>query len=368
METFGPQPSDRQVQWASFATFFDNHILPPSSQIFFSIGVTFGILTALASYLPRNEPAACNSTVIACSNSLFSFIAGFAVFASLGYASYLTGVPIEEMGFGGFSLVFGTWPVVLSTLPGGIHWVRLLFVNLFLLGIDSAFAFLEANVTVIRDTNMFHLTPKWKATLAASIIGYGFSLIYATDAGLNFLDVIDFYINFVMLIVGFFETFAAGWVYGWNDQIKTLGKGAVVSQLIANFGSVSLGCGIWFGVDPSDGGVWGGFVGLICFYLAGMGVATYYLKKKMTEEPEKWTWKTILWELVFGNIFSLRDRIAPVIQRIPALWCILTKQFIPHVLLILFVNLAQAKTSTGETVFGSYGGYVAHLLLCVLLI
>jgi hypothetical protein len=33
--------------------------------------------------------------------------------------------------------------VVLSQLPGGIHWVRLLFLNLMLLGIDSAFALLE---------------------------------------------------------------------------------------------------------------------------------------------------------------------------------------------------------------------------------
>lgn len=50
------------------------------SQIFFSIGITFGIMTAYGSHCHRDEPALLNSSVIAASNSLFSFIAGFAVF------------------------------------------------------------------------------------------------------------------------------------------------------------------------------------------------------------------------------------------------------------------------------------------------
>ena len=61
------------------------------SQIFFSIGVTFGIMTAFGSYNEKNEPAVLHSFVIAGSNSIFSFISGFAVFAALGYLSYETG-------------------------------------------------------------------------------------------------------------------------------------------------------------------------------------------------------------------------------------------------------------------------------------
>jgi SNF family Na+-dependent transporter len=113
------------------------------SQIFFSIGVTFGIMTAYGSYCPRDSPVTLNCCVIASCDSLFAFIAGFAVFASLGHLSNETGLPISEFSVGGFSLVFGTWPVIMATLPGGLHWVRLLFFNLFLLGIDSSFAFAE---------------------------------------------------------------------------------------------------------------------------------------------------------------------------------------------------------------------------------
>lgn len=122
------------------------------SQIFFSIGLTFGILTAYGSHCKRDEPAVLNSTVIALSNSVFSFIAGFAVFAALGHLAWLEGLQVTDLPYAGFGLVFGTWPVVFNTLPGGIHWVRLIFFNLFLLGIDSAFAFMEAFITVLHDT------------------------------------------------------------------------------------------------------------------------------------------------------------------------------------------------------------------------
>lgn len=179
---------------------------------------------------------------------MFSFISGFAVFASLGYLANIEGVAVKDLPFAGFSLVFGTWPVVMGTLPGGIHWVRLLFFDLFLLGIDSGFGLLEGSLTAAADT--VYLCKYSKATLAAmmSFIGFLFSIIYCTDAGLNFLDVVDFYINFVMLLVGFFETFAAGWIFGLEEQVAEFGKGPVYAYFAANFGSVIIACGLWFGI------------------------------------------------------------------------------------------------------------------------
>jgi len=131
------------------------------SQIFFSLGITFGIMTAFGSYCPEGEPVALNSLVIAGSNSMFSFLSGFAVFAALGHLSHVSGIPLTDLPYSGFALVFGTRPVVLGTLPGGEHWVRLLFLDLFLLGIDSAFGLIEAVTTVLHDTRAFQHTVKW---------------------------------------------------------------------------------------------------------------------------------------------------------------------------------------------------------------
>ena len=124
------------------------------SQVFFSNSLTFGILTSYGSHCKRDEPVVRNSVIVVALNSVYSIITGFAVFSALGHLAFIEGVAVTDLPYAGFSLVFGTWPVVLATLPGGIHWVRLLFFNLFLLGIDSAFAFVECKSE--RSTLLFH--------------------------------------------------------------------------------------------------------------------------------------------------------------------------------------------------------------------
>lgn len=66
------------------------------SQIFFSISLTFGILTAYGSHCKRDEPVVLNATVVALANSLYSFVAGFAVFAALGHLAYLEGTDMSD--------------------------------------------------------------------------------------------------------------------------------------------------------------------------------------------------------------------------------------------------------------------------------
>ena len=72
----------------------------------------------------------------------------------MGHLAHLQDTTVDDLPYAGFSLVFGTWPVVFGTFEGGIHWVRLLFINLFLLGIDSGFSILESPVCVF--TDWFH--------------------------------------------------------------------------------------------------------------------------------------------------------------------------------------------------------------------
>lgn len=82
---------------------------------------------------------------------------------------------------------------------------------LFLLGIDSAFSFLEGFLTVLGDTKAFHNVDRKKTSFVVSLLAFLLSLLYATDAGLIFLDTIDYYINFVMLLVGGFEVCMQTW-------------------------------------------------------------------------------------------------------------------------------------------------------------
>lgn len=329
------------------------------SQIFFSLSVTFGIMTAYGSHCKRTEPAFVNSCVVAISNCLFSFVAGFAVFATLGHLALIENLEsISKLEYSSFGLVFGSWPVALGTLPGGEHWIRLLFVMLFLLGIDSAFSFMEGFLTVLGDTKAFHKVDRKITSFVLAMTAFLLSLMYATDAGLIFLDTIDYYINFVMLLVGGFECFAAGWVYNIEKQVENLGAAIVFTHMCTYFGAFVLACCLWFGLSNADDALWAGFVGLVGFYALGMAYTAFLMNKKMQANPGRWTWSSMTYELMFQNAADLKSDLSAVVGYLPFTWALLVKFFIPPVILILFGLSCDAQNADGKKVFGHYSGYV----------
>uniref|UniRef100_A0A7S4AC14 Transporter n=3 Tax=Pseudo-nitzschia australis TaxID=44445 RepID=A0A7S4AC14_9STRA len=318
------------------------------SQVFFSIGLTFGLLTSFGSHCRRDEPVLFNACVIVTLNSMYSVISGFAIFCALGHLAQMASVSILDLPFQSYDLVFGTWPVVLGTLPGGIHWVRLLFFNLFMLGIDSAFAFTEALITVLQDTVIFKDTPRHVLLVGCIVPNFSLSLLYCTDSGLYFMDVIDFYINFVMLLVGFLEAFGAAWACGMPELYKNIGVKPTISYMMANFFPLLIACGFWF--DNHD--LWIGFIVWVGGWVLGCLVTHVFLMERMVQQPEEWTVGSIWFECAYGNISRLRDQIQPVIGYIPFIWVVLMKNFIPQVLVLLFVNLCASPGGAG-----TYGGY-----------
>jgi hypothetical protein len=126
-------------------------------------------------------------------------------------------------------------------------------------------------------------------------------------------------------------------------------------MVLANFLPIFLACALWFGLD-GDRAPLAGFMALFGSSLVGVAVTTYFLNEKMQEEPGKWTWRSIWWELTFSNIFALKNRVQPTIQYIPDLWAYLIKGAIPHLLIIVFINAAATKVD-GVNVFGNYGNY-----------
>mmetsp|Transcript_32568 Transcript_32568/g.68804 ORF Transcript_32568/g.68804 Transcript_32568/m.68804 type:complete len:405 (+) Transcript_32568:142-1356(+) len=315
----------------------------------------FSIWYRTRSHCKRDEPAFMNSCAVAISNSTFSFISGFAVFATLGHLALLEGHDsVSKLEYSSFELVFGSWPVALGTVTGGEHFVRLFFVMLFFLGIDSAFSFMEAFLTVLHDSKL-NLDRKW-ASIGLAVSAFLFSLLYASDAGLIFLDTIDYYINFVMLFVGFLKCFTVGWMYKIEEQIKSLGAQIVLTYIATTYLSIIFACCLWFGL----GGVSSGFVGLALSYGVGMGFVRHLLARKKQANPAQ-TLKGMYYDLMLKNVMDLRSDLSEVVGYIPSIWCLLIKHFIPPVLLILFFLGANATITddAGNTVkeFGHYGNY-----------
>lgn len=321
------------------------------TQIFFSLGVTFGTMTAFASYNDRKSPVFSNSLIIALSNSLYSIVAGFAVFSTIGYIATLENKPIEELKISGPALIFATYPFALSTLPGASHWERLLFVVLYLLGIDSAFSLTEAVVTVLHDTRLLRKVSRYFVTGGVCIVSFLFGLIYCTDTGLNFLDAADFYINFVMLLVGFFECFSVGWMYGIDAQMEAIGTWPVLAYIFATFCPIIIASGLWFGTQTRA--ILNGFLGLIVSHVVLMGVV-FILCIRAKNTSNELTWRTLLVQLFMGNMLHLRSELIGVVRYIPLLWFFMIRHIVPQLLLILFANLASSRNEEMAANFGNY--------------
>ena len=106
--------------------------------------------------------------------------------------------------------------------------------------------------------------------LAGALCGVGILCVFlfVTDAGFIFFDVVDYYVNFILILVGFFEVFGAGWIFGIEEQIEKIGKIPVFLYMFTIFGSLTFASIFWLGLN--DNQVWAGFVALIVSYIAGM--------------------------------------------------------------------------------------------------
>jgi SNF family Na+-dependent transporter len=87
------------------------------SQIFFSLTVGFGVMIAYASFLPEGSDIVNNAILVALADTATAFVAGFAVFSTLGYYAQLQGVSVAEVARGGPELAFVTYPTIISKLP-----------------------------------------------------------------------------------------------------------------------------------------------------------------------------------------------------------------------------------------------------------
>ena len=109
---------------------------------------------------------------------------------------------------------------------------------------------------------------------------------------------VDYYINFVMLLVGGFECFAAGWIYGIEIQIDDLSAKIVFTYMVTTFGSVIVACCVWFSTHAA----WAGLVALIACYCIGMICVIILMYNKKKEDPYG------TWGMMFYGALSLSDQ------------------------------------------------------------
>jgi len=186
------------------------------AQVFFSVTIAFGVMITYASFLPKKSDISNNAMIIAVSDLATSFIAGLAIFSTMGYLAYQRGMPVEEVldSSESLGLAFVAFPAALSKLAFGNFFALIFFFSLLLLGIDSGFSMTQTILASLCDKT------KWKrgnVLLILSAIGFIISIIFSTRGGLQWLGITDGAVNegFIgILFLGLVQCLILGWSFG----------------------------------------------------------------------------------------------------------------------------------------------------------
>ena len=183
------------------------------SQVFFSLSLGMGVLIAYASYLPRDAELANNVFIASLADAGIAFLAGLAIFSTVGYMAAQQGAAVADVaGSGGIGLAFMVFPKVINLLPGAVVFGVLFFLLLITLAIDSQFSLVEGCIGAVMD--------KWnlKRSVAVAIVslpGFLVGLIFVTEGGLHWLDIVDKFVNsYGLIVVGLVECIVIGWLVG----------------------------------------------------------------------------------------------------------------------------------------------------------
>jgi len=183
------------------------------TQAFATLSVAFGIMLTYASYKDPEQDIAKDAWITAILDTAISLFAGFVVFAVLGYMAWTSQTPVDELAASGPGLAFVVFPKALSLMPLAELFSALFFFTLLSLGIDSAFSLIEPVIATCLD-----LRPRAKSSYVAAgacFAAFATGLIYTTQAGLYFLDIVDhFVISYNAILVGLGTAILGGWVVG----------------------------------------------------------------------------------------------------------------------------------------------------------
>jgi len=332
-------------------------------QIFFSIGVCFGVMTAYSSYMESKKGLLLDSVLIASINSGISIFAGFVVFTAVGVLANDLGVPLTEIEgrIAGPGLVFIGYPAALAQLDTAPQaFSALFFVTIFFLAIDSAFSLVESVVAAIYDTDLGRQASRPKVVFGVCLLGFIFGIWYCLDNGLYMLDIVDYYLNnFIMLGVGALECIASTWVYGYQDSVETIGAKSVNMLNAFTFVGLLLAV-IFINALPSNAvavafATWPAFQ--VIGWVAGVMTSTSIAESKVYDVVFSGGAGKFV-EIMSVNEYDTLDNVPKAYNIFVHTWALLIKYVVPGLLSIL---MATGAKSNRESPYEGYSGGMQNI-------
>jgi len=283
------------------------------SQMFFTLSLGFGIMTAYASYLPKKNDDLQSATTISLMNCGFEYIAGLAIFSLLFTFAI---APSSST----IAMMFFVVPEGISQFPQGmiILFGVLFFLLLLIAGLTSSVSLVEAVVLSIMDKFGFSRKKVISSVLA---IGFAGSVLFALPniidenltgngtLGFSCLDLFNHWaFDYGLLICGLFELIILGWVFDLDKLLDFINRNARVKlgmkfKFLVKIALPVLilgiiGFSIWteeiqkglYGFDMSTGAmnnlyIWA-FVGWIIFSVGGALTFTFMKRRKVMEDEQ----------------------------------------------------------------------------------
>ena len=190
-----------------------NLFIDAFGQVFYSLSIMMAIMVAYGSFVDKKSDIVKDTMIVAFSDFLISFLAGIVLFTTLSGTGMLE--KYLESPSGGVGTAFIVYPQAIVSLTNnsavnGI-FAFIFYMTLFTLAIDSAFSIVEGVSTAIADK--LHLN-KRKTVIAVCMLAGVISLVFASNSGLNWLDITDNMANtFNLILVGILECLTVGWFF-----------------------------------------------------------------------------------------------------------------------------------------------------------
>ncbi len=199
-------------------------------QVFFSLSIMMAIMFAYGSFLDRKSNIAVDAMIIAFSDMAISVLAGIVMFSTMGGTGML-----DNMTESGIATAFIVYPQAIVNLTS-VGWLNAVFGFIFYLclvtlAIDSAFSIVEGVSTAVADK--FKISHR-KVTIGVCGIAGVISLVFATRAGLAWLDIVDNWTNqYHMILIGIAECIAVGWFFKTSKILEEINKNTVKFKMPA---------------------------------------------------------------------------------------------------------------------------------------
>lgn len=194
-----------------------------ASQTFYSYGISCGSLITLASYNKFNNNCIRDSLIVTFANAFTAIYAGFAIFSMIGFLAKQMDLPVESVATDGPGLAFVAYPEAILRLPAPTAWAIVFFFMLFVLGIGSQFAGIQAVTTLIYDKRPHLRNKQWIVTAVVCLAFFVLGIPMCFQGGIYLLTLMEWNTaSWAIMLIGLAEVVSVSWFYGAKRFLENM--------------------------------------------------------------------------------------------------------------------------------------------------